>query len=169
MFRIGSLSNMKTLHDPVEMIQKEIATWGTPFVELDCFGTDRAERIAQIMDEFCRSHLGNTIRGYLFFASSVGSSMGVQLEDGHKDVIKVYPRIPTADDIRAYVADYETARGQPFSKSEHRCLLAHCVYPIAYGARCAHRLRPEKTEWEENTWPHLPRTEGEVLLQEATS
>lgn len=350
---------MKALQDPVEILQKEIATWGTPFVEMDCFGTDCAERIAEIMNEFCQSHLGGKIRGYLFFASSVGSTHGVRLEDGRELVIKVRPppetnpylsldrtsldsicrtmrwladrdypcpkpilgptplarglataeaflvrggqgngfdpkcrkiiasgfaeliqllrsfeggvsclkhfqrsaslyaqphsklfdfektakgaewidafaerarraeahqgkpvighadwrvkhlrfeegrivatydwdslafsaetelvgisahgftadwtlegvrRIPAADDIRAYVADYEKARGQAFSKRERRSLFATCVYCIAYGARCAHSVEPEKTDWEENTWPYLLRVEGEALLREA--
>jgi aminoglycoside phosphotransferase (APT) family kinase protein len=78
------------------------------------------------------------------------------------------PRIPTADDIRAYVADYERARGRTFSKHERKSLFATCVYCIAYGARCTHSLQPDKTEWEENTWPYLLRTEGEVLLRNAT-
>ena len=34
-------------------------------------------------------------------------------------------RIPTADDIHAYVADYEEARGRPFSKLERQSLFAH--------------------------------------------
>jgi len=349
---------MKTVHDPVEILQREIQTWGTPFVELDCFGTDRAEQIVQMMDEFCRTHLHSKLRGYLFYGSSVGSAHGVQLEDGRELVIKVRPppetnpylshdrttlgsvcrvmnwladrsypcpkpilgptllakglatveefldrgrrgngfepecrkliatgfaeliellrsfpgevsclkhfqrseclyaqphsklfdfektakgaewidafadrarrleshegkpvlghadwrvehlrfrdgrvvatydwdslafcpetelvgisahgftadwtletirRVPTADDIRAYVADYEEARGRPFSKRERRSLFATCVYCIAYGARCTHSLEPQKVEWEENTWPHLLKTQGEVLLHE---
>jgi aminoglycoside phosphotransferase (APT) family kinase protein len=76
-------------------------------------------------------------------------------------------RIPTADDIRAYVADYETARGHPFSKSERQSLFATCVYSIAYGARCTHSLEPNKAEWEENTWPYLLKIEGEALFAEA--
>jgi hypothetical protein len=31
--------------DAVETIRNEIQTWDSPFVELDCFGTDNAERI----------------------------------------------------------------------------------------------------------------------------
>ena len=77
-------------------------------------------------------------------------------------------RIPTGDDIRAYIAEYEKARGCRFSKRERQSLLAHCVYFIAYGARCTHSLDPGKTGWEENTWPHLLSTEGEALLGEAT-
>jgi hypothetical protein len=42
------------------------------------------------------------------------------------------------------------------------------VYCIAYGARCTHSLEPSKTEWEENIWPYLLKTEGEALLREAT-
>jgi aminoglycoside phosphotransferase (APT) family kinase protein len=350
---------MITVHDPVKTLQKELETWGTPFVELDCFGTDSGERIAGTMDEFCRAHLGSKLRGYLFYGASVGSTHGVQLEDGRNVVIKVRPpaetnpylsfdratldticrvmhwladggypcpkpilgptpaakglatveeffdrgqrgngfdpegrrgiatglahliellrsfdgevsslkhflrteslypqphsklfdfektaegaewidtfarrarqtethegkpvlghgdwrvehlrfrdgkivathdwdslafcpetklvgisahgftadwtledirRIPTADDIHAYVADYEQAREQPFSARERKSLFATCVYCIAYGARCAHSLDPDKREWEENTWPYLLRTEGETLLREA--
>jgi aminoglycoside phosphotransferase (APT) family kinase protein len=78
-------------------------------------------------------------------------------------------RIPTAYDVQAYVADYERARGQPFSKRERQSLFAHCVYCIAYSARCAHSLEADKIEWEENTWPYLLKTEGEALLREAQS
>lgn len=76
-------------------------------------------------------------------------------------------RIPTANDIRSYIADYEAARGRSFSKRERQSLFAHCVYFIAYGARCTHALEPDKTEWEEDTWPYLLRTEGAALLHDA--
>ena len=350
---------MKISYDPVETLQKEIQTWDSPFVELDCFGTDCAEQIAEIVNEFCRAHLGSKLRGYLFYRSGIGSTHGIQLEDGRDVVIKVRPpaetnpylsfdrtslesicrvmkwltdrgypcpkpilgstslakglatveefldrsehgngfehecrkliatglaelirllrsfegevsclkhfqrseslypqphsklfdfektaagagwidnfaerarqaeahedkpvlghgdwrvehlgfregkivatydwdslafctetelvgvsahgftadwtleavrRIPTADDIRAYVADYERARGQPFSALERKSLFAHCVYCIAYSARCAHSFEPDKMEWEEDTWPYLLKTEGEALLREA--
>jgi hypothetical protein len=51
------------------------------------------------------------------------------------------------------------------SKRERRSLFAHCVYSIAYSARCAHSLEPTKTEWEKDSFPHLLRTEGEALLR----
>ena len=78
-------------------------------------------------------------------------------------------RIPTADDIRAYIADYEYARGRSFTKRERQSVFAACVYSIAYGARCTHSLFPNTTDWEADTWPHLLRTEGETLLAEAAS
>ena len=40
-------------------------------------------------------------------------------------------RIPAGDDIRAYIADYEQGRGQPFSKQQRRSVFASCVYWIA--------------------------------------
>ena len=352
---------MKAIYDPVDILQKEIQTWDSPFVELDCFGTDSAEQIAEMISQFCRSYLDSKLRGYLFYGSSVGSTHGVQLEDGRQVVIKVRPppdtnpylnsdrmslesisqvmrwlsdrgypcpkpilgptslakglatvdefldrgqqgngfepecrkliasglaelikvlrsfkgevsclkyfqrseslypqphsklfdfektaagaewidnfaerarraeahedkpvlghgdwrvqhfgfregkivatydwdslafctetelvgvsahgftadwtleagrRIPNANDVRAYVADYERARGQPFSELERKSLFAHCVYCIAYSARCAHSFEPDKIVWEKDTWPYLLKTEGELLLREAQS
>jgi hypothetical protein len=55
---------MKAVHDPVEMIQKDLDTWDAPFVERDCFGTDNAERIVEVINEFCRAHLHSGVRGY---------------------------------------------------------------------------------------------------------
>lgn len=77
-------------------------------------------------------------------------------------------RIPSAEDIRAYVSDYEYVRGQSFTKRERRSVFASCVYWSAYGARCTRSLFPGTTEWEEDTWPYLLRTEGEALLAETT-
>jgi hypothetical protein len=75
---VAVYNNMKIVHDPVKTLRNEIETWDTPFVELDCFGTDDAERIVPTMYEFCRVHLGSSLRGYLFYGSSVGSTHGVQ-------------------------------------------------------------------------------------------
>ena len=351
---------MTLLHDPVSLIQQNLDTWGTPYVELDTFATDRAEQIVDIVNAFCLAHMGAKLAGYLFYGSSVGSTHGVRLTDGREIVIKsrppihvnpdlkhdrqsldlicsvmrwlraqdypcpsvllgptpigkglatveeyfapgdygdafvpacrraiargfaeliallrtydgtvsslqhfqrgsaLYPqphgkifnfeatatgaewidefarrardtethdgaralghadwkiehlrfqdgrivatydwdslafrtetelvggsapgftadwtregvrRIPSAEDIRAYIADYEHARGQSFTKQDRQSVFASCVYWIAYGARCTHALSPSTTEWEEDSWPHLLRTEGKALLAEAT-
>jgi hypothetical protein len=45
-------------------------------------------------------------------------------------------RTPTIDEFRAFVADYEAARGRPFSPAERRTIDAAWVYATAYGARC---------------------------------
>jgi hypothetical protein len=46
---------MNISSDPVQTIRTEIETWESPFVELDCFGTDDAQRIVEIVTEFCRN------------------------------------------------------------------------------------------------------------------
>jgi hypothetical protein len=40
---------MSTAYDPTETIRREIETWDSPFVELDCFGTDNTEQIYAMM------------------------------------------------------------------------------------------------------------------------
>jgi Ser/Thr protein kinase RdoA (MazF antagonist) len=45
---------------------------------------------------------------------------------------------PTLSEIFAFITDYETARGTPFTDQEQRELRAVIVDSIAYGARCEH-------------------------------
>lgn len=61
------------------------------------------------------------------------------------DPPRVHPA-PTLEEARAYVAEYEEARGRPFSVEERRCVGASFAYAVAYGARCAHSIggRPEE-------------------------
>jgi hypothetical protein len=47
---------------------------------------------------------------------------------------------PTFDEARAFVADYQAARGRAFSRDERRCIDAAWLYATAYSARCAHAL-----------------------------
>jgi hypothetical protein len=49
-------------------------------------------------------------------------------------------RWPTPDESLAFLADYELARGAPFSADERRDAHAACVYLIAYAARCHHAV-----------------------------
>src|SRR5262245_24416350 len=82
---------MQQLHDPIVCIRRHLETWGTPYVELDIFATDRAEQIVDVIDAFCLTHLGAKLAGYLFYGSSVGSTHGVRLTDGREVVIKARP------------------------------------------------------------------------------
>lgn len=50
------------------------------------------------------------------------------------------PHVPTADEIRTFVADYETARGTPLTAQERVAARAAYVFCTAYGARCEHVL-----------------------------
>jgi hypothetical protein len=46
--------------------------------------------------------------------------------------------LPTLEEALAFVADYEEARGGPFTAAEHRAARASLVYRMAYSARCGH-------------------------------
>jgi hypothetical protein len=90
----------RLVFDPVATIRKDIETWDSPFVELDCFGTYNAGQIATMVEGFCRHHLDSRVRGYLFYGASIGSTHGLQLEDGRNVVIKVRPPPETNPDLK---------------------------------------------------------------------
>jgi hypothetical protein len=46
--------------------------------------------------------------------------------------------LPTLEEALAFVADYEQARGAPFTGAEHRVARASLVYRMGYSARCGH-------------------------------
>ena len=50
--------------------------------------------------------------------------------------IEVSSKWPTPEETLAFVADYETARGEPFTDEERRAVHGSAVYLSAYGARC---------------------------------
>ena len=51
-------------------------------------------------------------------------------------------RLPTGEETRAFIAEYETARGTPCTDQEHQTPQAAKVYGLAYSARCEHALNP---------------------------
>ena len=72
--------------------------------------------------------------------------------------------------MRAFVADYERARGTPFAPSELDALDAANLAMIAYGARCQHSdqlLRPDLGDNVAIGWPRLLRG-GEHCLDRIT-
>jgi len=56
-------------------------------------------------------------------------------------------RRPTGEETRAFIAEYEAARGKPFTYQEHQTLQAAKVYGLAYSARCEHALHPNETAY----------------------
>lgn len=60
-------------------------------------------------------------------------------------------RRPTDEEARAFVAEYEAARGRPFTFEEHQTLKAAKIYGIAYCARCEHALNPNETTYPEGS------------------
>jgi hypothetical protein len=65
----------------------------------------------------------------------VGSSAHCYTADYRVDDLEV---VPTLEESRAFIADYEEARGAPFDDDERRTMLAALVATMAYSARCEH-------------------------------
>jgi hypothetical protein len=55
------------------------------------------------------------------------------------------PLVPSPEEARAFVAEYERARGREFDREERVRLGAQAVYALAYGARCEACSEPGAT------------------------
>jgi hypothetical protein len=76
---------------------------------------------------------------------------------------------PTLDESRAFVADYEAARGTRFPHAEREALDASWVYATAYGARCEHSDAQHGHPWakpqaSDDSYRGLLARHGEDLL-----
>jgi hypothetical protein len=60
-------------------------------------------------------------------------------------------RLPTNEESQAFIAEYESARGKPFTFQEHQTLQAAKMYSLAYFARCEHALSPNETDYPEGS------------------
>lgn len=58
------------------------------------------------------------------------------------------PLWPTADEALAFIDDYESERGRPFTTEERATAVAACVYLRAYSARCSHAYNGDARELE---------------------
>jgi Phosphotransferase enzyme family len=70
---------------------------------------------------------------------------------------------PTLDEARAFIADYEAARGRSFGSAERRLCGGAFAYAVAYTARCSHALGHDDRR-ELGTFQHLVATYGHGLL-----
>jgi Ser/Thr protein kinase RdoA (MazF antagonist) len=59
-------------------------------VERLIFGTEDARAIGRAVDELCRSRLGASVDAELFRRTSVGTTVGVRLDDGRRVVVKAH-------------------------------------------------------------------------------
>jgi hypothetical protein len=87
------------VRNAIDVIREHLATWETPFVELDVFGVADPGAIAEAVDAFTRAHLGAGVAGYVFQTASVSSVHGVVLTDGRWVVIKAKPDAATNLDL----------------------------------------------------------------------
>ena len=91
----------------------------------------------------------------------VGAASHAHCADWEDDTL---PAAPTLDELRAFVADYEAARGRPFEGDERRTLAGSAVYSLAYTARCAHALGARATR-RALAFRELLETHGRRLLE----
>jgi hypothetical protein len=71
-------------------IARHLAEWEQPHVELAIFGTDNSSTIASTLASFRRCHLHGEIGQAIFYASSIGSVAGLELDDGRRVVLKTH-------------------------------------------------------------------------------
>lgn len=53
---------------------------------------------------------------------------------------------PTPEEARAFIAEYEQARGKMFTPDERRTMNATATYSLAYGARCYHSIQSDSND-----------------------
>lgn len=76
--------------------------------------------------------------------------------------------LPSVEEMKAFVTEYEESRGRPFDAGERDLLDASNLVACAYGARCQHSdvmlgtasVRPSSTDWSRL----LRQRAGETLL-----
>jgi hypothetical protein len=65
-------------------------------------------------------------------AASTWSALGEGIESA-----------PSPEEVAAYVAAYEAARGRTFDDRERTAIGAEALYTLAYTARCEHAIDPD--------------------------
>jgi hypothetical protein len=59
---------------------------------------------------------------------------------------------PDPEEARAFVHEYETARGKSFTAVEWNTIAAAATYAMAYSARCEHSLDPRTSNFPEGSY-----------------
>ena len=75
--------------------------------------------------------------------------------------------LPSVDEMRSFVSDFERARGARFDTAERELLDAANLFACAYGARCQHSdmiRHPEVARTRHAGWHRLLRERGERAL-----
>ena len=74
---------------------------------------------------------------------------------------------PSYEEVLGFLADYEGARGAPFTLQERRRFGAACAFSLAYSARCSHAVDPragKQHDFPPGTWRPALADFGERLL-----
>ncbi len=91
----------------------------------------------------------------------VGAAAHAFCADWERDDV---PAAPSVDELRAFVSEYEDARGGRFADNERRTLAGSLVYSLAYTARCVHALGAAADD-RGRAFVRLVEDEGAALLR----
>jgi hypothetical protein len=140
---------------------------------IDQLATTARHRLTDHIGENVRFDGGAIVATYDWQSLAVGSEPALvgQISYGFTTdwSISQERRMPTLEEFRAFVADYETARAKRFSRAERQTINAGWVYATAYGARCEHSdlvLRmPWASEPHDDSYRGLLARHAPELLQ----
>ncbi len=92
----------------------------------------------------------------------VGAAAHAFCADWERDDV---PAAPSVDELRAFVSEYEGARGRRFAGDERLTMAGSLVYSLAYTARCVHSLGADADD-RGRAFVRLVEGEGAALLRE---
>jgi hypothetical protein len=161
---------MRSVRELASVIAADLATWAPhpPHVELAIFCTTDAREIAARLDELCVAALGAPI-AVAYDWDSLARDREPALVGGCAHAFTAdwtregRAQAPTLDEARAFVAEYEAARGRPFDRAERAACAATFAYACAYTARCGHALGRDERD-APGTFQHLVARHGRDLL-----
>ena len=115
------------------------------------------ERLAEAAGEVVVGHSDWSVKNFAFSGDRVAAvydwdSLAIDFEPVFVgEAVHAFPATwyietavaPTPEEAAAFVREYESARGRPFTAAEMETVRAAADYAMAYSARCAHSDDPE--------------------------
>jgi Phosphotransferase enzyme family len=144
---------------------------------IDAIARRARRRLAEATGEVVVGHSDWSVKNFAFCGDRVAAvydwdSLAVDLEPVVVgEAVHAFPATwyietavaPTPEEATGFVAEYESARGRPFTSAEMATVRATADYAMAYSARCAHSDDPEGAFAGPGTTRHLLARHGQVL------
>ncbi len=144
---------------------------------IDTIAKRARERLAEAAGEVVVGHSDWSVKNFAFSGDRVTAvydwdSLAVDFEPVFVgEAVHAFPATwyietavaPTPEEAAAFVREYESARGRPFTAAEMETVRAAADYAMAYSARCAHSDDPEGAFIGPGTTRDLLARHGRVL------
>jgi Ser/Thr protein kinase RdoA (MazF antagonist) len=144
---------------------------------IDTIAKHAREHLAEATGEVVVGHSDWSVKNFAFSGDRVAAvydwdSLAVDFEPVFVgEAVHAFPATwyietavaPTPEEAGAFVAEYEWARGRPFTAAEMETVRAAADYAMAYSARCAHSDDPEGAFIGPGTTRDLLARHGRVL------